>query len=58
MRPDVVDAALKAATATGDLPTLCLSPRGRPLDQARVRRSRADPACGCSAAVSKASTSA
>ncbi|HET9149530.1 MAG TPA: tRNA (guanosine(37)-N1)-methyltransferase TrmD [Alphaproteobacteria bacterium] len=40
MRPDVVDAALSAAKAKGpkgsELPALYLSPRGRPLDQARV----------------------
>jgi tRNA (guanine37-N1)-methyltransferase len=37
MRPDVVDAALKAAAAKGDLPALYLTPRGRPLDQARAQ---------------------
>ncbi|MEW5703872.1 MAG: tRNA (guanosine(37)-N1)-methyltransferase TrmD [Pseudomonadota bacterium] len=36
MRPDVVDAALKAAADPG--PVLYLSPRGKPLDQAVVRR--------------------
>jgi tRNA (guanine37-N1)-methyltransferase len=34
MRPDVVDRALAQTTATG--PTICLSPRGPRLDQARV----------------------
>jgi tRNA (guanine37-N1)-methyltransferase len=50
MRPDVIDAAIEAAPGAG--PVLCLSPRGRPLDQARVR-----PVCGCSAAASRGSTS-
>jgi len=36
MRPDVVDAALKAAKAKGDLPALYLTPRGRVLDQERA----------------------
>lgn len=36
MRPDVLDAAMDAAQAPG-YPTLYLSPRGRRLDQARVR---------------------
>ena len=36
MRPDVVDAALTAAKAKGDLPAIYLTPRGRVLDQARV----------------------
>ena len=36
MRPDVVDAALKAAKAKGDLPALYLSPRGRVFDQERA----------------------
>jgi tRNA (guanine37-N1)-methyltransferase len=36
MRPDVVDAALKAAKTKGDLPALYLTPRGRVLDQARI----------------------
>src|SRR5581483_8580366 len=35
MRPDVLDAAI--AGAGGDGPPILLSPRGRPLDQARVR---------------------
>jgi tRNA (guanine37-N1)-methyltransferase len=34
MRPDIVDAAIAGTTAPG--PLVCLSPRGRPLDQARV----------------------
>jgi len=39
MRPDIVDAALTAVAESGTTarPTLYLSPRGRPLDQARVR---------------------
>ncbi len=36
MRPDVVDAALRASHRQG--PLLCLTPRGTPLTQARVRR--------------------
>ncbi len=35
MRPDIVDAAIAGAGGSG--PLLYLSPRGRPLDQARVR---------------------
>lgn len=35
MRPDVLDASIAAAGGTG--PLILLSPRGRPLDQARVR---------------------
>jgi tRNA (guanine37-N1)-methyltransferase len=42
LRPDVVDAALSAAAegvpAGADWPVIYLSPRGRPLTQARVRR--------------------
>jgi len=38
MRADVVDAAIEAALAKApDLPLVMTSPRGRPLDQARVR---------------------
>ena len=38
MRPDVVDAAIGAAMRSGpDLPLIFLTPRGRPLTQARVR---------------------
>lgn len=38
MRPDVVDAALAAAAAPGwEVPFVYLTPRGRPLTQARVR---------------------
>jgi len=38
MRPDVVDAALREVRSTApDLPLVYLSPRGRTLDQARVR---------------------
>lgn len=43
MRPDVVDAAI-AATADGRGPTVYLSPRGRLLDQARVKELAAAPA--------------
>jgi tRNA (guanine37-N1)-methyltransferase len=35
MRPDIVDAAIEATPEPGRL--ICLSPRGRPLDQARVQ---------------------
>jgi tRNA (guanine37-N1)-methyltransferase len=44
MRPDVVDAAIAAAVA-GDpaLPLVYLTPRGRPLDQERVRALAAGP---------------
>lgn len=35
MRPDVVDAAIEGANGTG--PLICMSARGRPLTQARVR---------------------
>jgi tRNA (guanine37-N1)-methyltransferase len=41
MRPDVIDAAIEAAPGAG--PALCLSPRGRLLDQARVRELAAGP---------------
>ncbi len=38
MRADVVDAAIAATEPSGiDLPLIFLTPRGRPLDQARVR---------------------
>jgi tRNA (guanine37-N1)-methyltransferase len=38
MRPDVVDASIGAAKRTApDLPLIFLTPRGRPLNQARVR---------------------
>ncbi|APH57521.1 tRNA (guanine(37)-N(1))-methyltransferase [Granulibacter bethesdensis] len=38
MRPDVLDAALSAVRMEGDTrPFLCMTPRGRPLTQARVR---------------------
>ena len=44
MRADVVDAALGSAMAANpDLPAIYLSPRGRPLDQARVRQLAAGP---------------
>ena len=42
MRPDVADAALRAAGADGRA-LICLSPRGRLLDQARVRALAAGP---------------
>ena len=41
MRPDVVDAAVVGTGGSG--PLICLSPRGRPLDQARVRAMAAGP---------------
>jgi len=41
MRPDIVDAAIDGTPATG--PAIYLSPRGRPLDQARVRELAAGP---------------
>lgn len=48
MRPDVVDAAIDAAinagaSGGGELPVIYLTPRGAPLDQARVRRLAAGP---------------
>ena len=45
MRPDVVDAALGAVTASGpaDRPAIYLSPRGRLVDQAAVRGLSAGP---------------
>lgn len=44
MRPDVVDAALEAASAAAPgLPAICLTPRGAPLTQARVRALAAGP---------------
>jgi tRNA (guanine37-N1)-methyltransferase len=41
MRPDIVDAAVEAVGAPG--PLLYLTPRGRPLDQARVEALAASP---------------
>ena len=41
MRPDIVDAAIAGTPAPG--PAIYLSPRGRPLDQARVRELAAGP---------------
>jgi len=41
MRPDIVDAAITGTPAPG--PVIYLSPRGRPLDQARVRDLAAGP---------------
>src|SRR6185369_14273334 len=43
MRPDVVDAALTAATADGLKPAIYLTPRGRRLDQALVQELAAGP---------------
>ena len=43
MRPDVVDAALSAATADGLKPAIYLTPRGRRLDQALVQELAAGP---------------
>lgn len=37
MRPDIVDAAIEGARSLGPGPVICLSPRGRRLDQARLR---------------------
>ncbi len=42
MRPDVLDAALGSVAREG-APAICLTPRGRPLDQARVRELAAGP---------------
>jgi tRNA (guanine37-N1)-methyltransferase len=41
MRPDIVDAAIESAPGPG--PVLYLTPRGRPLDQARLRELAAGP---------------
>jgi tRNA (guanine37-N1)-methyltransferase len=41
MRPDIVDAAIEASPEPG--PVIYLSPRGRPLDQRRVRELAAGP---------------
>src|SRR5580704_8309015 len=41
MRPDVIDRALAETASTG--PTICLSPRGRRLDQTRVAAFAAGP---------------
>jgi tRNA (guanine37-N1)-methyltransferase len=41
MRPDVVDAAIEGTPGPG--PMIFLSPRGRPLDQSRVRELAAGP---------------
>jgi len=43
MRPDVVDAALEAATSDGLKPAIYLTPRGRRVDQALVREWAAGP---------------
>ena len=56
MRPDVLDAAIDGAGGAG--PLIHLSPRGRPLDQERVRELGGGARRhGCSAAASRASTS-
>ncbi len=41
MRPDVLDAAIEGAGGTG--PLILLSPRGRPLDQGRLKALAAEP---------------
>lgn len=43
MRPDVVDAAIEAALASGPLPFIFLTPRGRVLEQERIRSLAAGP---------------
>lgn len=44
LRPDVLDAALTAAVQDGaDMPVIFLTPRGRPLDQARAHALAAGP---------------
>ncbi len=43
MRPDVVDAAIAAALEIGPLPLIYLTPRGRVLDQPRVKALAAGP---------------
>ena len=44
MRPDVLDAAIaETETHWPDLPLVCLTPRGRPLDQTRVRELASGP---------------
>ncbi len=43
MRPDVVDAAIDAAISGLDLPLVYLTPRGRRLEQADIRRFAAGP---------------
>jgi tRNA (guanine37-N1)-methyltransferase len=43
MRPDIVDAAIEGARSRGPGPVICLSPRGRRLDQARLRELAAGP---------------
>ena len=57
MRADVLAASLDAALAPADpRPRLLMSPRGRPLTQARVRELADGPGVDSSAAVSRAST--
>ncbi len=43
MRPDVVDAAIAATAGSDPLPLVYLTPRGRPLRQADIRRLAAGP---------------
>lgn len=43
MRPDVIDAALSAASRDDDAPCVYLTPRGRPLRQDDIRRYTAGP---------------
>lgn len=46
MRPDVLDAAIGSVMPEGDArPLICLTPRGRLLDQAKVRSLAAGPGC-------------
>ncbi len=56
MRPDVVDAAI--GPRRDGRPLLYLTPRGRPFRQADAARLAAAPAPSCSAAATRASTSA
>ena len=59
MRADVLARAIDAVSPPGDpRPRLLMSPRGKPLTQARVRELAADPAPSSCADASKASTSA
>ncbi|BDG73422.1 tRNA (guanosine(37)-N1)-methyltransferase TrmD [Roseomonas fluvialis] len=46
LRPDVLDAAIGGVMGPGDArPLICLTPRGRLLDQAKVRALSAGPGC-------------
>ena len=59
MRADVLGAAIDAASAGNpDVPRIYLSPAASLLTQAMARELAAGPACCCSPAASKASTSA